>query len=1198
MNTLPRSLCRSLTPATVAMAVLLLAACGGGGGGSSGGGGGDAPSVAARTVTIAPGDGECPAGGVFVETGIDENRNGRLDAAEVDERVKVCNGVTGQSALVALSDEAPGDHCSAGGIRIDSGIDDDGDGTLGPAEIDASRYLCNGEPGPAGENWWDVLGATGAVAGRVVLEDGRAARNAMLRITGTPHYAFTDTTGHYRFERVAVGRRRLDVTLEGYLPGRIDPLPVTEGTTLQARTLRLYRKRDPLPARFPLAGAKAFSGLRANGQSGLAVSIVGDVNGDGLDDILIGAGDTGGVSAAGGGYLVYGRPGLDLDASLADLQVSADVVFLGASVMEHSGSAVAAAGDVNGDGFADLLIGAYLASPGGVVRSGQSYLVYGGPALPASFDLASADVVFTGVAADDFSGRALAGIGDVNGDGYDDILIGAPGADPGGLTDAGEAYLVYGGPALVGKISLASADARFTGMAVGDGAGSAVSGAGDIDGDGRADLLIGAPQADSASGTDSGKAYLFFGFSPPAGTLALDDASVVLSGGQGGDWVGYALASAGDIDGDGHDDILIGAPTASPGGVFAAGAAYLIHGSATMPTEIDLAGVEYDLVKGVLFSGRVSGDWAGASVSGVGDVNGDGFDDLLIGTHYGNATVPTSAGESYLLYGGASLGHHIPLASADVTFAGIARRDWSGRAIGGGDINGDGFDDLLFGAEGADAGGVADSGAVYLVMGRASGTAGPVNRWHGSHPLARADLRMAGGEAVEISGLAVASAGDVNGDGYDDVLIGAHRGDTAAGADAGITYLIYGRPGFDRMRLLEREADVLFTGVAAGDESGWSVAGAGDVNGDGYDDILIGARNADPGRQTNAGETYLILGRPDLPRAFPLTLADARFTGTTAGNNSGWVVVGAGDLDGDGYADIAIGAPFAGRGGTAYLFWGGPGLTGSHVLSDAPVRFNGIIAGGQAGASIAGVGDVDGDGRDDLLIGAYRAAPNGLIDAGESYLFSGVAISDGSHLLSAATAIFQGVMENDRSGSSLAAAGDVNGDGYGDILIGAVSATVGTSLQVGSAYLIHGGLSLTGTLSLADADATFTSIDSIGGSAGCAVAGLGDIDGDGYDDLLIGDNKADPGGLSNAGEAYLFHGSARLTGTLSLADADARFTGGSPNDLAATALAGAGDFNGDGLNDLLIGAHNADPVGRTNAGETYLLLGRGRRPLE
>jgi hypothetical protein len=253
-------------------------------------------------------------------------------------------------------------------------------------------------------------------------------------------------------------------------------------------------------------------------------------------------------------------------------------------------------------------------------------------------------------------------------------------------------------------------------------------------------------------------------------------------------------------------------------------------------------------------------------------------------------------------------------------------------------------------------------------------------------------------------------------------------------------------------------ADASFVGENAGDLSGYSVASAGDVDGDGLDDLLIGAYHNDDGG-SDAGKTYLFFGSTVASGGpFDLSLADASFVGETDGDYSGVSVASAGDVDGDGLDDLVIGANWNDEGGhmagKTYLFFGSTVASGgSFDLSLADASFVGETAGNRSGVSVSSAGDVDGDGLDDLLIGAYHNDDGGS-HAGKSYLiFGSTMAAGGSFNLSVADASFVGESWSDLSGSSVSSAGDVDGDGLDDLLIGAPQNNDGGT-YAGKTYLI------------------------------------------------------------------------------------------------------------------------------------------------
>ena len=210
-------------------------------------------------------------------------------------------------------------------------------------------------------------------------------------------------------------------------------------------------------------------------------------------------------------------------------------------------------------------------------------------------------------------------------------------------------------------------------------------------------------------------------------------------------------------------------------------------------------------------------------------------------------------------------------------------------------------------------------------------------------------------------GYSVSGAGDVNGDGYADVIVGAYLND-AAGSNVGRAYVYYGGPGADAV------ADLTLTGEAAGDLFGYSVSGAGDVNGDGYADVIVGAYS-DDGGGLDAGRAYVYFGGPGADAVADLTL-----TGAAAGDWFGWSVSGAGDVNGDGYADVIVGGHLDDAGGMdagrAYVYFGGPGAD-----AVADLTLTGAAAGDQFGISVAGAGDVNGDGYADVIVGRGSTMP-------------------------------------------------------------------------------------------------------------------------------------------------------------------------------------------------------------------------------
>ncbi|MBO87277.1 MAG: hypothetical protein CL927_18165 [Deltaproteobacteria bacterium] len=445
-------------------------------------------------------------------------------------------------------------------------------------------------------------------------------------------------------------------------------------------------------------------------------------------------------------------------------------------------------------------------------------------------------------------------------------------------------------------------------------------------------------------------------------------------------------------------------------------------------------------VSDTIFQGSSTNDAFGTTVASGGDVNGDGTPDLLISQTSGGSSSP---GSVHLFHSPTS--GLVNAGAADASLHGIIQSDGLGMGITAlGDMDGDGYGDFALGAPMApqNTSGEEADWAVYVLTGPMTGDAS----------VTTAEAWFPAVETTDLTGMRMGSPGDVSGDGVVDLLVASPSGSVGPGDLVGKVYLLEGD--WNREEDLT-EARAIFTGETAGSRVGSGAAtSAGDVDGDGRNDLLITSAEVPVSGSPNTGAAYVVTSSAN--GQIDLRYADTRIYGLTAGDRFGASATSAGDVNADGYDDVLVGAPDSDLGaldaGAAYLFHGGSGLNGPMDAGDADFILLGAQSYGETGIAVSSVGDMDGDGNADFAVSdptGIDASRLGVVGISYGPVAGNTDIEDADFLLIADDIDIQ-------LGASLANPGDTDGDGLGEVLVGAPFLSPSGAPAAGGAYLVRG----------------------------------------------------------------------------------------------------------------------------------------------
>ena len=775
-----------------------------------------------------------------------------------------------------------------------------------------------------------------------------------------------------------------------------------------------------------------------------------------------------------------------------------------------AGDAVCSAGDVNNDGYADVLVGVpYWNSPANT-HVGKVVLFLGSA---SGLSTTPAMTISSPTAANDEAfGISVAPAGDVNGDGFADVLVGA--THPVGLQLIGVAYVFLGNGGGVDATPVWTA----LGFPVGDPRmGASLSGAGDVNGDGFADIIIGSP-GDSRTLANAGAAYVLTG--KPSGVMELD---TLLVGTAANQRMGQSVSAAGDVDGDNYADIVVGQPgfNANVGRAFIG-----LGGNKGIKSLTVLSPIE-----------ALANDAIGSIVATVGDINGDGYADIGV---VARNTGSTSRGR-ISIYAGSQTG--------PVYFGEILTRTGTGffgACVGtSGDTDGDGVSEILVGNEDTYNAPPAEA-QVFQFKAPRNGISLSVGGWP--------------------------RLGPESGSGYGSAVALVNQFDPAEGGKLVIGDPQFGGNGRVSMHVAKFNSQYLnteqrsFAADGSFQSFGARIADAGDIDGDGYGDFIVSKTTVDNGPNNQVGVVLLQRGAfSALPAMVPFV------TGVNPFDRVGSALAGRGDVNGDGFHDVVVGArewdePGRADCGKVWVYFG----SATGLLTAPPWTLVGSVAEQGFGAGVA-LTDFDNDGYTDVIVGSSSPTFGSTAPGKVEVFYGGPSGPSNTPGLT-----YRPPVPEVSYGLTVAAIGDVTADGIADLAVGSPRENNAGVVRIYS-----------GTLGRSQSNDPLVRFEGTqtNGRLGEAIAGGGDLDGDGIGDMAIGEPGWD-GGQTDEGRIAIYHGAYLVSSFVQPTYLESNIVGAA----YGAAISPFRDINRDGFADLAVGAPGA-------AGRVYAYYGSvpGRR---